>query len=143
MAFWLWPQDATRYGPWPLSGEIDFMEFYSSVPDRMIPFIHYVRAKPKQNGGSTSLSCFIDRPEDWHLYALEWTPKALTVMVDGKACLVDEWEPFLPLIHPQPFDQPFTVSITPALGSGTNQFDPATTGPFPAVTEIDYVRVWG
>ena len=38
-------------------------------------------------------------------------------------------------------DQPFIVSLTQALGVGTNAFDPSTT-PLPATTQIDYVRVW-
>jgi hypothetical protein len=42
---------------------------------------------------------------------------------------------------PAPFDQPFFILLTQALGVGTNQFDPATT-PLPATTSVDYVRVW-
>jgi beta-glucanase (GH16 family) len=139
-AFWLWPEVANRYGPWPLSGEIDFMEYYSSVPDHVLPYIHYVRLHPDGNGGSGA-HCPVDHVEQWHLYALEWTPKALTVLIDGKPCLVDEWQPLLPLVHPQPFDQPFTLSLTQAKGTRNNPFDPKTT-PLPATTEVDYVRVW-
>jgi hypothetical protein len=42
---------------------------------------------------------------------------------------------------PAPFDQPFFIALTQALGVGTNSFNPATT-PLPATTSIDYVRVW-
>ena len=40
-----------------------------------------------------------------------------------------------------PFDQPFFVALTQALGVDTNVFNPATT-PLPATTQVDYVRVW-
>jgi hypothetical protein len=45
------------------------------------------------------------------------------------------------LVGSQPFDQPFMVVLTQALGITTNEFDPATT-PLPATTQVDYVRVW-
>ena len=40
-----------------------------------------------------------------------------------------------------PFDQPFIMSLTQALGIDSNAFDPNTT-PLPATTQIDWVRVW-
>jgi hypothetical protein len=40
-----------------------------------------------------------------------------------------------------PFDQPFFIALTQALGVGTNALDPSST-PLPATTSIDYVRVW-
>jgi beta-glucanase (GH16 family) len=136
--FWLWPHDASRYGPWPFSGEVDWLEWYSAVPDENIPFIHYVGSRPNQNGGTTA-HCPISDPTAWHTYTLEWTPAEMTILIDGQHCHTDRWAPLLPWIHPQPFDQPFSIALTTAL---TKHFDPATTGPFPAATEIDYVCVW-
>jgi hypothetical protein len=45
------------------------------------------------------------------------------------------------LVKPQPFDQPFFVALTQALGQNGNAFDPNTT-PLPATTQVDHVRVW-
>ena len=138
-SFWLWPVDANRYGAWPGSGEMDIAELYSQYADRAIPYIHYTSATPDPN--VTNTSCVIGNPEDFHTYALEWTPGQLKVIYDGNTCLIDTWDPATPLVKPAPFNQPFFVVLTQALGIGTNELDPATT-PLPATTVVDYVRVW-
>jgi beta-glucanase (GH16 family) len=138
-AFWLWPVDANKYGAFPGSGEIDIAEMYSQYPDRAIPYIHYTPAAPDPN--VTNTGCLISNPDAFHTYAVEWTPSSIKVIYDGQTCLVDSWNPASPLVNQQPFDQPFIVALTQALGIGTNQFDPATT-PLPATSEVDYVRVW-
>ena len=137
-SFWLWPQNMTKYGPtWPESGEIDIAEMYSLYPTLAIPYIHYVAAAPDPN--VTSYQCTISDVSAFHTYAVEWTTASITVIYDGRTCLVDSWNP-LGLVRPAPFDQPFMVALTQALGIGGNAFDPATT-PLPATTRIDYVRV--
>jgi beta-glucanase (GH16 family) len=138
-ALWLWPDDPNHYGPWPASGEIDIAEMFSQYPDRAVPFIHYDDAGG--NGGATNTSCLISNLDEFHTYAVEWTSSGIRVLYDGQTCLLHVWDPADPLVSPQPFDQPFLVILTQALGIGTNEFDPDTT-PLPATTEVDYVRVW-
>jgi beta-glucanase (GH16 family) len=138
-ALWLWPQDASKFGAWPTSGEIDIAEMYSNWADRAIPYVHYVPAAPDPN--VTNTNCMITNLATWHTYAVEWTPSSITVLYDGQTCLVDRWNPAAPLTAPEPFNQPFIIALTQALGFGGNAFDPATT-PLPATTEIDYVRAW-
>lgn len=138
-SFWLWPADPYKYGAWPGSGEIDIAEVYSQYADRAIPYIHYDAAAYDPN--VTNTSCFISSVAAFHTYAVEWTTSTLKIVYDGQTCLVDTWNPASPLSKPQPFDQPFIVALTQALGIGTNAFDPATT-PLPATTQVDYVRVW-
>jgi hypothetical protein len=41
-----------------------------------------------------------------------------------------------------PFDQPFYIILNLALG-GIHPRPPTSETPFPAVMEVDYVRVWG
>jgi beta-glucanase (GH16 family) len=139
-SFWLWPADATKYGPsWPMSGEIDIAEVYSQYPDRAVPYIHYVPAS--LDASVTNNYCLISDITKFHSYVAEWTPSEITVIYDGHTCMVHRWNPALPLVGSQPFDQPFMVVLTQALGITTNEFDPATT-PLPATTQVDYVRVW-
>ncbi|MCW3041307.1 MAG: hypothetical protein JWM31_3212, partial [Solirubrobacterales bacterium] len=121
------------------SGEIDIAEVYSQYPDRAIPYIHYNAAALDPN--VTNTACLIANPATFHTYAVEWTPSTMKVIYDGRTCLIDTWNPATPLLRTQPFDQPFIIALTQALGIGTNAFDPATT-PLPATTSIDYVRVW-
>lgn len=138
-ALWLWPQNASKYGSWPASGEIDIAEMYSRYPDRAIPYVHYNEAAPDPN--VTNTNCLISDLGAFHTYTVEWTTSSIKVMYDGQTCINDSWNPAWPLAKPQPFDQPFIVCLTQALGIGQNAFDPATT-PLPATTSVDYVRVW-
>jgi beta-glucanase (GH16 family) len=138
-SLWLWPDDPTRYGAWPASGEIDIAEVYSLYADRAVPTIHY--APLVFDANTTNYFCLINDISQFHRYAVEWTPSTITISYDGQTCLSDSWNPMWPLSKPQPFDQPFMVALTQALGVGVNAFDPATT-PLPATTQVDYVRVW-
>jgi beta-glucanase (GH16 family) len=138
-ALWLWPENAAKFGPRPAAGEIDVAEMYSAYPDRAIPYIHYNPAAPDPN--VTNNACMISNVGAFHTYAVEWTAASIKIIYDGKTCLVHKWKAASPLTGRQPFDQPFIVVLTQALGVATNAFDPATT-PLPATTEIDHVRVW-
>jgi hypothetical protein len=138
-SLWLWPVDSTRYGQYPASGEIDIAEMFSQYPDRAVPYVHY---KPLLlDPLATNTLCLISNLAAFHTYTLEWTENSIKILYDGKLCLLDYWIPAAPLERPQPFDQPFFIALTQALGIGTNEFDPATT-PLPATTAVDYVRVW-
>jgi beta-glucanase (GH16 family) len=137
-SFWLWPDDSSKYGGWPGSGEIDVAEMYSRYADHAFPYVHYNPASFDPN--VTSYSCVIGNPDDFHTYALEWTTTQLKFIYDGKTCLVDNWNP-AGAAKPAPFDRPFMIALTQALGIGDNQFDSATT-PLPATTVVDYVRAW-
>jgi hypothetical protein len=64
----------------------------------------------------------------------------VTISYDGRVCLDHAIAPAPPLTGSQPFDQPFTLNLTQALGIGTNAFGEKT--PLPATTTVDYVRVW-
>jgi beta-glucanase (GH16 family) len=138
-SFWLWPVDATKYGEYPASGEIDIAEMFSQYPDRAIPFIHYKSALAQPN--VTNNFCMLSNPTTFHTYTLEWSSTTMKISYDGQVCLVHQWDPMSPLSRPQPFDQPFFIALTQALGVGTNEFDPTST-PLPATTTVDYVRVW-
>jgi len=136
-ALWLWPVNDQKYGSFPASGEIDIAEFYTQYPDRVIPYVHY------NDGGAdpnvTNNYCMMSDPEQFHTYLLEWTPQSLLIKFDGQTCVNDVWNP-VGLTRPAPFDQPFYLNLTQALGISTNAMTAET--PFPATTQIDYVRVW-
>ncbi|HVB94881.1 MAG TPA: glycoside hydrolase family 16 protein [Acidimicrobiales bacterium] len=143
-SFWLYPQNSI-YGGWPASGEIDLAEEYSQYADRAIPYIHY-NYDPSTTNVLTNTNvvtndyCLINVGQ-FNDYVVEWTPTSITVFFNGKTCLVDHWIPSAPETAPQPFDQPFFINLTQALGVGTNNFNPSLT-PLPATTEVQFVRVW-
>ena len=129
---WLYPQTLT-YGPWPASGEIDFAEFYSEYPGLDVPYIHYSQSSTDPN--VTAYDCLINQ-DAFNTYGVDWTSTSITVLYNGQPCLVD-----YPTTGSEPFDQPFFIALTQALGVGTNAFTPGVTQ-LPATTEIDWVRAW-
>lgn len=137
-ALWLWPRTQT-YGAWPRSGEIDVAEFFTAKPDRAIPYIHYRTAQ--WDPTVTNTSCLIDRKK-FQTYRLDWTRNALTISIDGRVCVRNIINPRLPLVRPAPFDKPFFLALTQALGIGQNGYSSWTTK-LPATLQIDWVRVWG
>lgn len=137
-SIWMWPQDH-RYGSLgPASGEIDIAEWFSQYPDLAIPHLHY-------NGDRSNVTrsdCHIDRTDELHNYALEWSSTSLRFIYDGQLCLENtNWTPWAPLRHPQPFDQPFAFFVTPVLGTGTNTSLHAAAL-LPATTTVEWVRIW-
>ena len=105
-----------------------------------VPFVHHNNSA--NDSGATNDHCVIGDPSQFHTYAVQWTPQSLTFLYDGQTCLVDHWSSASPLIDPAPFNEPFYICLTQALGIGTNEFTPGTT-PLPATTSVDWVRVWG
>ena len=141
---WLWPVNDVRYGGWPGSGEVDFSEFYSQYSWLDVPYIHYIYNPSTVNPVThvntvTATDCQISLSQ-YNDYAVVWSPGGFTITINGSTCLVDNYLA-AGLTGAQPFDQPFFVALTQALGVGTNAFNPATT-PLPATTSVDYVRVW-
>jgi beta-glucanase (GH16 family) len=136
--FWLYPQSLTGYGPWPDSGEVDFAEFYSEYPVLDVPYIHYREKAPDPN--VTAYDCVIT-PDAFNTYGVDWSPGVISVYDNGNLCLTDTYDPASPLTSPEPFNQPFFISLTQALGLGTNNYTPGVTQ-LPATTLIKYVRAW-
>jgi beta-glucanase (GH16 family) len=140
---WLYPEDPA-YGAWPDSGEIDFAEFYSQYPDLDVPFVHYAydetTTDPSTNTNVvTSHTCGVD-PSAWNTYTVEWEPGRITILRNGRTCLVDDYRSLDALPPAAPFDRPFYVLLTQAVGVGSNA--PTAATPFPATMDVDYVRAW-
>ena len=133
---WLYPQKLT-YGPWPASGEIDFAEFYSQYPNLDVPYIHY--AQSALDPHVTAYNCVID-PTQFNTYEADWTPTSITILYNGQVCLTDTWLQTPGEPPGTPFNEPFFMSLTQALGLGTNA--PTADTPLPATTQIDWVRAW-
>ena len=150
---WLWPVNSTKYGYWPASGEIDFGEFYSLYNGWNIPYLHYsllqstvswatnsnvYTALPAPNS-QPGMTCSYTKGA-FNTYTVLWEPGRITLRVNGQNCIVDNYSA-TNVDSPAPFDQPFFLALTQALGIGNNGFVDGIT-PLPATTEVDYVRVW-
>ena len=135
-SWWLWPDDRDPLAQltWPLNGEIDIAETYSSHPTTAIPFLHYTE---NDNGGpipgtNTAWDCAAQRGV-YNTYTLEWSANRLEVFVNGTSCLVNT-------SGDSAFRKHYILDLTQALGSGTDVVTAATT--VPATMNVDYVKVW-
>jgi beta-glucanase (GH16 family) len=149
---WLWPDNPTKYGAWPASGEIDLGEFYSQYAGWNIPYLHYDVAQPTVNWNTntnvyTALPAPNAQPNShcqisvgaFNTYTVLWLPGQITLQVNGQNCIVDNYTATNGK-SPAPFDQPFFMALTQGLGVGTNAVTAQT--PLPATTSVDYVRIW-
>jgi beta-glucanase (GH16 family) len=133
-AFWLWPDDRVASNvAWPAAGEIDIAETYSLYNWYAVPFLHYTA---NDNGGPkpgvNTAYCPAARGK-FNTYTLTWTPTTLTILVNGKTCLVNtSGDPA--------FQKPYIAAFTSALGVGSNAL--AWNTPIPATMHVDYLRVW-
>lgn len=143
-SLWMYPKTLT-YGAWPLSGELDIAEWYSAYPDRAIPYLHYqydtsTTDTTTNTNVVTNNFCVINNVNAFHEYAVEWTTTTITITFDGQVCMIDH-PAATGLTGIAPFDQPFFMLLSSALGIGLNAYNASKT-PLPATTQVDYVRMW-
>ncbi len=158
-AIWMLPTD-WRYGPWPLSGEIDIFEAVNSgtvqngvVNNDVHGTLHYGRPWPGNlyTGGKTVPAENIW--EAFHTYAIEWEEGEIRWYVDDTHFLTqtsdgwftyfwdDEAQGFSHGGPGAPFDQQFHVIMNVAVG-GNWPGSPDGETSFPQRMEVDYVRVY-
>jgi beta-glucanase (GH16 family) len=142
---WLYPENETLYGPWPDSGEIDFAEFYSKYPNNDIPAVLYPGSGNDPNAQSDKCVIAGQTPNgQFHTYALMWTPTTMTTYYDGTPCMTDVYAPYVnnPDTAPAPFNQPFFLNFTAALGWNNGNVFRSGETTLPATMQVDWVRVW-
>lgn len=76
-AIWMLPEETTRP-----SGEIDFMESMYCWGDNKVQVNVHVYDKQDKNHQYKKM---VDlRPDEWHIYSLEWYKDKLVFLIDGK-----------------------------------------------------------
>lgn len=159
-AIWMMPELST-YGGWPKSGEIDILETVNlGAPcpqmgpgceggreNRIFGTIHFAgdaAGTHRQVSASTPMPA---SPDGFHVYAVEWTPEAITWFVDGQKyaeAKAADWTRDDQPAGATPFDQPFHLILNLAFGGrwpeGANAKGVDETA-LPATMEIDWVRV--
>jgi beta-glucanase (GH16 family) len=138
-AFWMLPFD-DRYGWWPLSGEIDIMEHPTNQVDKIYGTVH--TGAYNSFTGSDSMGGIIQIPDaetTFHIYAIEWTEDQIDFYVDNQKYFTfsNDHASF----ETWPFEQPFYIILNLAVG-GAWVGSPDTSSVFPAIMEVDYVRVY-
>jgi beta-glucanase (GH16 family) len=138
-AIWLLGRDIDKVG-WPKCGEIDVMENVGFDPDTIHVNVHTERFNHvrKTNKGS---QLKLEKPyAGFHVYAAEWTPKAIDFFVDSKKVFTFENDGTGPASWP--YDRPHFLILNLAIGGdwgGQKGIDDAI---FPQRMEVDYLRVY-
>jgi beta-glucanase (GH16 family) len=125
-AVWLLPESLA----WP--PEIDVFEFRGQQPTRVLMTHHWATPSGLHQFGSQQFEG-PDFSRGFHTYALEWTPGRLVWSIDG--VVRHESTEHVP-------STPMYLNIALAVG-GTLPGPPTEDTAFPAVLEIDWIRVFG
>lgn len=126
---------------WPRCGEIDIMEFVGHTPDTIHANVHWPHPQPtpqRRNASQSGRTALAAPWEQFHVYAIEWTPERIEFFVDDRkyhAFALDTAGKG----PGNPFRQPHYLLLNFALG-GTwgREVDDAA---LPQRFEIDYVRI--
>jgi beta-glucanase (GH16 family) len=139
-AFWLLGTDLSTKA-WPTCGEIDIMENIGREPSIVHGTIH----GPGYSGGKGIGSPFSfpdgrKFADDFHIYAVEWSPNQIKFFVDNNL-YATRTPADLPAGTKWVYDHPFFILLNLAVG-GKWPGDPDATTVFPQQMLVDYVRVY-
>ncbi|NJL74911.1 MAG: glycoside hydrolase family 16 protein [Saprospiraceae bacterium] len=138
-AFWMFHTDAV-YGPWPMSGEIDIMEYLGQEKDRIFGTIHHGDLVPNNRNTSGGFRLVNgDFTERFYEFAIEWEENVIRWYIDDYLYLTLRPEDIAPDFWP--FNQDFHFLLNVAVG-GNLPGNPDATTTFPQTMEVDYVRVY-
>jgi beta-glucanase (GH16 family) len=139
-AFWMLGTDVDKVG-WPACGEIDIMENIGKEPSTIHGSIHGPGFT-----GSIGIGAPYTLPgnrrfsDDFHVFALEWSPAEISFYVDHDlyvkrtpADLRQGWK--------WVFNKPFFLVLNLAVG-GDWPGNPDATTAFPQEMKVDYVRAY-
>ncbi|TVR50581.1 MAG: glycoside hydrolase family 16 protein [Puniceicoccaceae bacterium] len=136
-AIWMLGENIRRVG-WPRCGEIDIMEYVGFDPHRLHGNIH-VDAYNHTRGTGRGASLLLERPwENFHCYAIEWSPERIDFFIDDHRYFSYENEGTGEAVWP--FDAPHYLILNLAIGGGWGGRHGIDKALFPHRFEIDYVR---
>lgn len=117
---------------WPACGEMDLMEHVGNQQDVIFSSLHF-----PGNSGGNAITESITVPgvsDDFHIYAMDWTPDEIVFSVDGTVYHTFQNNASLP------FDHNFFLLVNVAMGGNFGgEIDPNFVE---STMEIDYIRVY-
>ena len=135
-AFWMLGNDIDDEG-WPDCGEIDIMEYVGRMPG----IVHHSLHTRSSHGATINTKKVIvaNPEEEFHIYGMEWSSKAIDFYVDGE--LKYTYAPGTTNNDYWPFDKPFYFLLNAAVGGGFGGVV-TTDEIFPQQFQIDYIKVY-
>ena len=142
-AFWMMPSNVDwNKNPWPYCGEIDIMEEVGADPNRVSSSLHTGNYNHTKGTQKTHEMYCAGAEGEFHVYACEWTPDAITTYVDGKVQLSvtkaamgadhDSW----------PFHYAFYPILNLAWGGDWGGYKGVDESALPVSMIVDYVRIF-
>jgi beta-glucanase (GH16 family) len=129
-AFWMLGSNIETAG-WPACGEIDILEHVNNEME-VHGTLHWDNNGHQYQGGSISAD-----PTIYHNYAIEWDAEQIRWYLDG----ILYYSRDITAAQYSEFHQPFFFILNVAVG-GNWPGSPDNTTPFPAVMEVDFIRVY-
>ena len=135
-AFWMLGSNINEVG-WPLSGEIDILEYVGREPETIFTTLH---TKDSHGNSKNTRKDKVEGIEDgFHTYSIDWTQDKIDFYIDD--VLFYSFVPENKSVEVWPFDQPFYVILNLAIGGnfGGAEID---DGALPQEFVIDYIKVY-
>ncbi len=150
-AFWLMPAQNTYGNGWPYNGEIDIVELRGRKPFEISSAVHFSNVGPHFGGYNGGHHSYLHQNymltggvaiDDFNVYAVEWQPGKIEFSVNDVVYHTRTSNDFINYEGDNPFDQPFYIIINLAIGGHFDGFREPSDDDFPAMLEVDWVRVY-
>jgi beta-glucanase (GH16 family) len=136
-AFWMLPSHPVD--PWPISGEIDIMEYVGNLPDDLLQTIHFADRFGQRNQLGMATPFLMDN--NFHTYAMEWDENQVIWFIDGTQTFSVLRSNDL-ISNTWPFDAQFHVLLNTAVGGNLGGAVDDQALQIPRSMEVDYVRIY-
>lgn len=142
-ALWMLGNDIGTVG-WPACGEIDIMEYVSFDPNNVHFSIHSTANNHVSGTQVTSGPIPLETiEEEFHTYGLLWTDQYLRFYIDDPENVqLNFLRPSVSSIENWPFSKHFYFLLNIAVGGNWGGLEGVDDSIFPAVMEVDYIRVY-
>jgi beta-glucanase (GH16 family) len=128
---------------WPQCGEIDILEYFSYMPNETYINLHS-GANNSMNGTLISANNHLESAEEeFHAYGILWTDMYIKFYIDDPDNIVYSINrPSSPTDANWPYDKPFYLLVDMVIGGKYGGVEGVDDSLFPAIMEIDYIRVY-